>query len=206
MKNKKVILGLATLLLVFLLTACASNDETSPNENDDTESDTHENMNNDNEESNSMDGMDHSGMNHSGSGEIPEGLEEAENPTYPVGSKVLILANHMSGMKGAEATVSGAFDTTVYSVTYTPKNGGDPVENHKWVVHEEIENAGAEPFKPGDEVVLNANHMEGMDEAISTIDTAKQTTVYMVDYIDEETGKEITNHMWVTEAEISPVE
>ena len=39
-----------------------------------------------------MEGMDHSGMNHSGSSEVPEGLAEAENPTYPVGNKATINA------------------------------------------------------------------------------------------------------------------
>ena len=74
------------------------------------------------------------------------------------------------------------------------------------MVHEEIENAGEEPYKPGDEVVLTADHMEGMKGATATIDTAKQTTVYMVDFTDTKTGEKITNHMWVTEDELSPVE
>jgi Protein of unknown function (DUF1541) len=205
MKNKKVLLGIASLLLIFILAGCASNDETSPNENADNESQNQENVNKNKEESDSMDNMDHSEMNHSG-GEPPQGLTDAENPTYPVGSKVILNANHMAGMNGAEATISGAFDTTVYSVTYTPTNGGEPVEDHKWVVHEEIENPSEESYKPGDEVVLNAEHMSGMDGATATIDTAEQTTVYMVDYTDEETGEQITNHMWVTEDELSPVE
>jgi len=203
---KKRLLGLASLLLFFLLAACAGNEATTPNENADTESDNHEIMDNNRGESDSNKEMDHSGMHHSGSDEVPEGLEEAENPTYPVGSKVIMHADHMPGMNGAEATVSGAFTTTVYSVTYTPTNGGEPVENHKWVVHEEIENAGAEPYKPGDEVVLNADHMKGMKGAKATIDTAEQTTVYMVDFTDEATGEKINNHMWVTEDELSPVE
>jgi len=203
---KKRLLGLASLLLFFLLAACAGNEATTPNENADTESDTHEIMDNNRGESDSNKEMDHSGMHHSGSDEVPEGLEEAENPTYPVGSKVIMHADHMPGMNGAEATVSGAFTTTVYSVTYTPTNGGEPVENHKWVVHEEIETAGAEPYKPGDEVVLNADHMKGMKGAKATIDTAEQTTVYMVDFTDEATGEKINNHMWVTEDELSPVE
>lgn len=206
MKNNKILFGLATLLLVFLLAACAGNEETTPNENTDTESDTHENMDMGEEESESNGEMDHSDMNHSGSGEVPEGLAEAENPTYPVGSKVIMHADHMPGMNGAEATVSGAFNTTVYSVTYTPTNGGEPVEDHKWVIHEEIENAGIEAYKPGEEVVLSAEHMAGMKGATATIDTAEQTTVYMVDFTDTKTGEEIKNHMWVTEDELSPVE
>lgn len=206
MKNKKRLLGLAAILLIFLLAACAGNEATTPNENTDTESDTHENMDKGEEESDSNGEMDHSDMNHSGSGEVPEGLAEAENPTYPVGSKVIMHADHMPGMNGAEATVSGAFNTTVYSVTYTPTNGGEPVKNHKWVVHEEIENAGEEPYKPGDEVVITADHMEGMKGAKATIDTAKQTTVYMVDFTDTKTGEKIKNHKWVIEDELSPVE
>jgi len=205
MKKQKVVLGISSMLLIFLLSACANGGEPSQNENADNETETQENVNNSEEESDSTGEMDHSEMNHSG-GEVPQGLTEAENPTYPVGSKVILHADHMAGMNGAEATVSGAFDTTVYSVTYTPTTGGEPVEDHKWVVHEEIENPSEESYKPGDEVVLNAEHMSGMDGATATIDTAEQTTVYMVDYTDEETGEQITNHMWVTEDELSPVE
>ncbi|MEK0288641.1 YdhK family protein [Caldifermentibacillus hisashii] len=205
MKKQKVVLGISSMLLIFLLSACANGGEPSQNENADNETETQENVNNSEEESDSTGEMDHSEMNHSG-GEVPQGLTEAENPTYPVGSKVILHADHMAGMNGAEATVSGAFDTTVYSVTYTPTTGGEPVEDHKWVVHEEIENPSEESYKPGDEVVLNAEHMSGMDGATATIDTAEQTTVYMVDYTDKETGEKITNHMWVTEDELSPVE
>ncbi len=205
MKKQKVVLGISSMLLIFLLSACANGGEPSQNENADNETETQENVNNSEEESDSTGEMDHSEMNHSG-GEVPQGLTEAENPTYPVGSKVILHADHMAGMNGAEATVSGAFDTTVYSVTYTPTTGGEPVEDHKWVVHEEIENPSEESYKPGDQVVLNAEHMKGMDGATATIDTANQTTVYMVDYTDEETGEQITNHMWVTEDELSPVE
>lgn len=205
MKKQKVVLGISSMLLIFLLSACANGGEPSQNENADNETETQENVNNSEEESDSTGEMDHSEMNHSG-GEVPQGLTEAENPTYPVGSKVILHADHMAGMNGAEATVSGAFDTTVYSVTYTPTTGGEPVEDHKWVVHEEIENPSEESYKPGDQVVLNAEHMKGMDGATATIVTANQTTVYMVDYTDEETGEQITNHMWVTEDELSPVE
>lgn len=205
MKKQKVVLGISSMLLIFLLSACANGGEPSQNENADNETETQENVNNSEEESDSTGEMDHSEMNHSG-GEVPQGLSEAENPTYPVGSKVILHADHMAGMNGAEATVSGAFDTTVYSVTYTPTTGGEPVEDHKWVVHEEIENPSEESYKPGDQVVLNAEHMKGMDGATATIDTANQTTVYMVDYTDKETGEKITNHMWVTEDELSPVE
>lgn len=141
-------------------------------------------------------------MDHSGPGEVPDGLQAAENPTYEIGSQVTVEADHMAGMQGVEATVSGAFDTTVYSISYTPTDGGEPVEDHKWVVHEELENPGEEPLQPGTEVTVNADHMDGMDGANVVIDSAEETTVYMIDYTAS-TGEEVTNHMWVTESEIT---
>lgn len=196
MKIKKLLIGLVSLMMVFVLAACTGNDETSPEDNADMNKGKSDSM----EEE-----MDHSGMDHSSSGEVPEDLTVAENPTYPVGSQAVMYADHMKGMDGATATVTGAFETTVYAVSYTPTTGGEPVENHKWVIHEEIKNAGKEPFEAGDEVELTADHMEGMDGATATIDSAEQTTVYMVSYTDTETGKEVENHKWVTEEELSPV-
>lgn len=186
MKNWKMLLGTTSVMAALLLSACTgANDNKAPKEH--TASHTG-----------------HEGMNHSGSKEVPAGLKEAKQPKYPVGSQVIIHADHMPGMDGAKATVTGAFDTIVYTVTYTSTTGGDPVKNHKWVIHEEIENAGDKPFQPGDEVVLNADHMEGMKRAKAVIDSAKQTTVYMIDYTDTETGQKVTNHKWVTEDELSP--
>lgn len=149
--------------------------------------------------------MDHGSMNHSGSGEVPEGLKAAENPTYPVGTQALIETDHMPGMKGAKATIVGAYDTTVYTISYTPTNGGPEVKNHKWVIQEELKDAGKEPLQPGTEVVVNADHMEGMEGATAVIDSAEQTTVYMVDFTST-TGEEVKNHKWVTESELSPVQ
>lgn len=145
----------------------------------------------------------HSNMNHSGSSEVPDGLMSAENPKYEVGSKAMIESDHMKGMKGAEATIVGAYDTTVYTISYTPTNGGERVENHKWVIHEEIQDAGNEPFKPGSEVKIIAEHMEGMDGATAEIDSAESTTVYMVDFTTTD-GEKVKNHKWVTESELSP--
>lgn len=207
-KGKQSTLFILLALLLLVLGACSNIEDETQNTNEDIENINQGTTNEEeNEElSNGEEEMDHAGMNHSGSSEVPEGLAEAENPTYPVGSKAIIHASHMSGMNGAEATISGAFDTTVYTVTYTPTTGGEPVEDHKWVIHEEIENAGDEPYQTGDEVVLNAEHMEGMKGATATIDSAEQTTVYMVDYTDTETGEKVTYHKWVTESELSPVE
>lgn len=211
MQSRKIVIGIITIFTVLILSACAGANE---GENTETESNTEENVESNNDEmdmeesdtNEDMEGMDHSGMNHSSTGEVPEGLQEADNPTYEVGSQAIIESDHMPGMNGAEATIVGAYDTTVYTVSYTPTTGGEPVENHKWVIHEEIEEAGDESFEPGTEVTLNADHMEGMNGATAVIDSAEETTVYMVDFVATDSGEEVKNHKWVTESELSPVE
>ncbi|OPG96386.1 hypothetical protein B2I21_23920 [Chryseobacterium mucoviscidosis] len=142
-------------------------------------------------------------MHHSESGELPEGIHVKSNPTYPVGSQATMSADHMPGMKGAEAKIVGAYETTAYAVSYTPTTGGDPVENHKWVIQEEIQDHTDQPFAAGTEVVLNADHMPGMKGAKAIIDSAEQTTVYMVDYTPTTGGDPVKNHKWVTEEELS---
>jgi len=205
MVKNKILLGLLSIFAVFLMAACG-NGETQPNEESqstETESRSEEEMD---MESDSEGQMEHSADEMSSSGEVPEDLKEAENPTYEVGSRTIIEAEHMQGMDGAEATISGAFDTTVYTVSYTPTNGGDPVEDHKWVIHEELEGPGEAPLEPGTEVTLDADHMKGMDGATATIDSAEETTVYMVDFVTTDTKEEVQNHKWVTESELAPVE
>lgn len=191
------------MIAVLLLSACAN--ETEENTGTETESNTEE-KNDMESESDSHEGMDHSEMNMSSTGEVPEGLEEAENPTYEVGSQAMIETDHMEGMKGAEATIVGAYDTTVYTVSYTPTTGGEEVTDHKWVIHEELENPDDAPLEEGTEVTMNADHMKGMDGAVAKIDSAEETTVYMVDFVPTTGGEEVTNHKWVTESELSPVE
>lgn len=137
-------------------------------------------------------------------GPPPEGIAEATDPTYPVGTTVTLTADHMPGMEGAQATISGAFETTTYSVSYTPTDGGDPVTDHKWVVHEELDSPDEAPLEEGAEVVLKAEHMPGMDGAEATIDSATDETVYMVDF--EMDGMAMTNHKWVVESEIQPAQ
>ncbi len=151
-------------------------------------------------ETSAMEGHDHP----ADGGPAPAGIAEAENPTYPVGSEVILNTDHMPGMEGAEATIVGAFDTTTYSVSYTPTDGGAPVTDHRWVVHEELVDPGPAPLADGAEVVLDAEHMAGMKGAEATVDYSTDETVYMVDY--EADGMEMTNHKWVTESEIGPAE
>ncbi|MGJ9384631.1 DUF1541 domain-containing protein [Salipaludibacillus sp. CF4.18] len=198
MSMKNILIGLLTLFSVFALSACAGvNEDANPEEatNSEIEAGTEENTETESDP--------HEDMDHSGSGEVPEGLEGSENPTYEEGSQATIEADHMEGMEGAEATIAGAYDTTVYSVSYTPTTGEQRVENHKWVIHEELEDAGPKPLEPGTEVILAAEHMEGMKGATAEIDSAEETTVYMVDLTPTDGGEEVTNHKWITESELS---
>lgn len=180
--KKQIGIGIATISAALVLVACGDNQEEHQTNHVETEEQAH--------------------MNHTSSGELPEGLQEKTNPVYPVGSQAILKTDHMQGMNGAEATIVGAYSTTVYAVTYTPTTGGDKVTNHKWVIHEELKGTGEQPFAKNDHVVLEANHMEGMDGAEATIDSAEKTTVYMVDYTFK--GEKVKNHKWVTESELSP--
>ncbi|AXK44756.1 YdhK family protein [Brachybacterium saurashtrense] len=137
-------------------------------------------------------------------GPAPADIAEESDPTYPVGSEVMLTADHMQGMDGAAATISGAFDTTTYSISYTPSDGGDPVTDHRWVVQEELRDPADAPLEVGDEVVVEASHMPGMEGATATVDSVTEETVYMVDY--EADGMEMTNHKWVVESEIEPAD
>ncbi|MGE8077346.1 YdhK family protein [Peribacillus loiseleuriae] len=186
MKKQLMFLSIATIIG---LSGCGNNASQENHANSNKES-KHEEMN-------------HEGMNHSSSGEVPKGLKEAKNPTYQVGDEAIMHTDHMEGMNGAKATIVGAYDTTAYAISYTPTTGGKRVTNHKWVIHEEIKNAGDKPFKPETEVTIMADHMKGMNGATAKIDSTEQTTVYMVDYTPTTGGEKVTNHKWVTESELS---
>jgi len=198
--NKKIMMSIVTLLMAVVLAACGGGNAESGTEGNDATGQ------NTSEESSSGNKLEHM----SSSGEVPAGLQEAENPTYEVGSTATITAEHMNmrGMNGAEATIVGAYDTTAYTVSYTPTTGGEPVEDHKWVIHEEllVEDPVNTSLEPGTEVTLNTDHMEGMNGATATIDSAEDTTVYMVNFTPTAGGEEIVNHKWVIENELEPAE
>jgi len=196
--KKKVEILITIIIPLLVLTACLeNNEEQSLDNNNNTETESNKSE---------IEGESdlHADMTHSSSGEVPRELKSAVNPTYEVGSKVIIETNHMKGMKGAEATIIGAYSTNAYAVSYTPTTGGEKVNNHKWVIQEEIKNAGSNLLEPETDVTLEANHMEGMNGSEATIDSGEGTTVYMVDYTPTTGGEEVTNHKWVTENELSP--
>ncbi|AJD89559.1 hypothetical protein JMA_02420 [Jeotgalibacillus malaysiensis] len=209
--SKRLMIGTFSLAASTILFACADNEGAESGAVNDSETEETENEmesmdeENSSEQSDSTEEMDHSGMDMSGSGEIPEGLQEAEAPKFEAGDTAIITASHMEGMEGAEATIVGAYDTVAYSISYDPTDGGDRVEDHKWVIHEEISDRQEESYQKGDEVKVEASHMEGMEGAMAEIDTAEETTVYIVDFTLEN-GDEVTNHKWITEEELKEPE
>lgn len=129
-------------------------------------------------------------------------MAAAASPRFPVGSQVTLTADHLDGMVGARATVVGAYDTYTYAVDFTPTTGGGLIEDHRWVVQEEISDAGDERLADGTEVRLAAAHMDGMDGAAARIARSTDETVYVVDF--EADGMKMTNHKWVVESEMQP--
>lgn len=194
---KTSLLSLSTL---FLLAACGT-EETAEAPAPETDQQTEEMI----EEAESSSEEGHQ-MEHDESGEIPEGMIPAVNPTYFKGDPVILSTDHMPGMQGAEAEIVEAFDTIAYSVTYEDSETGEMVEHHKWVVHEELAEADQqeEAFDVGDEVTLEAYHMPGMEGQTAVIEEVIETTIYMVDYQPTEGGEIIRNHKWITEEEIEP--
>lgn len=200
MTLKNIFVLIIAVISLITLSACLGNNGEQGLEN----SNNTETESNNNEIENESDS--HADMDHSSSGEVPKELKSSENPTYEVGSKAIVETDHMEGMKGAEATLVGAYATNAYAISYTPTTGGERVNNHKWVIQEELKDTDNEILDPGTEVTLEADHMKGMEGADATIDSGEKTTVYMIDYTPTTGGEEVTNHKWVTENELSPSE
>jgi len=200
MTLKNIFVLIIAVISLITLSACLGNNGEQGLEN----SNNTETESNNNEIENESDS--HADMDYSSSGEVPKELKSSENPTYEVGSKAIVETDHMEGMKGAEATIVGAYATNAYAISYTPTTGGERVNNHKWVIQEELKDTDNEILDPGTEVTLEADHMKGMEGADATIDSGEKTTVYMIDYTPTTGGEEVTNHKWVTENELSPSE
>ncbi|KGR80250.1 YdhK family protein [Ureibacillus manganicus] len=208
MKNR-LIFGAVSLLLLLLLAACGNDNAKSGDTNntnntansgaDVTNKDA--NMASEEAQSNQTDQtMDSELTNNATLSEIPEGMKVAENSKFKVGDEVTINAEHEEDMKGSNGTITGAFDTIVYSVSYQPTHDDFREENHKWVVQEELQGIDEEMLVPGSEVIIETNQEEGMFGAEGEIDTAEKTIVYMVEYISTQG----TSHKkWFKESELS---
>lgn len=157
---------------------------------------------NEKEKQESKDQQQEEHMAHKSESKAPNGIKTTDDGKFKNGDEVTITAGHMPGMKNAEATVKGAYKTYAYVVSYTPTNGDEKVNNHKWVVNEEVANAPESGLKKGDTVKLEADHMPGMKGAKAKIDDVKNTTVYMVDYESTENDEVVKNHKWMTSDEL----
>ena len=202
MKNRTIAGISASLLVAATLTGCSqaedSADQASHSEHSQHSEQT---ASSENSAESEAPAHDHEGMEHPmDGGPAPDGIEVAESPKFPVGSQARMTADHMDGMEGATATISGAFKTFTYSVNHDPVDGGERVVDHRWVVQEELQDVGEERLADGTPVTILADHMSGMKGAKGEIAYSTDETVYMVDY--ESDGMKMTNHKWVTESEL----
>src|SRR5699024_11342862 len=90
MLNSKKLTALLVLSTSLVLGACNTDNSQSTTDDGETEEMTTE------EDTSSDESSDHAEMEHDESGEIPEGIEEESNPTYPVDSEAVILADRKS--------------------------------------------------------------------------------------------------------------
>ena len=147
----------------------------------------------------------HENMDH-GMVSPTENFTPAQDPVNPVGAQVILSADHMPGMNGAIARISGAFSTTLYAITYTRSDTGEVVKDHKWVIHEEIADHGALPFNVDDLVTLLPGHISGMggEGVTARVTQAVPGVAYMVDFSPTDGSDPVVNHQWVGEAELLP--
>lgn len=140
-------------------------------------------------------------MHKHGSSKKVNDLRKAKQPKYKADSKVKLSADHMKGMKGANATIVNAYASKLYAVDYKSTSDKKVVKDHKWVTNDEIEGNRKE-YKKGDKVTLTADHMPGMKKSSAKIVEIKHGPAYMVNYQPTNGGKQVTNHKWIAEDEI----
>ncbi|UQS87341.1 YdhK family protein [Nicoliella spurrieriana] len=138
-------------------------------------------------------------------GKAPKGLKMDPNAKYQRGSKVKILASHMPGMKGATATVTGAYKTDLYTIDFTPTNGGKEVKNHKYVVAKEVKAANKGQLKVGTKITVKADHMTGMKGAKGKIVAVKKGPAYMVNFKATNSSMVYKNHKWLAQSDLTSI-
>lgn len=204
-------LSFITLLsTVFLLGACSNNESTQEGQSSSTASTEMSEMQDSSGHMQDSSGhMAHGDMEmeHNRHEEEPENMQEAENPEFPVGDNVKVTDAHMEMMDGVTATISGAYDTTLYQVTFTPEDSDEAIEDHKWVVKEEMSSDDdSDDYEKGDEVTLNADHMSGMQGQTAEITGIHDGPAYMINFEPNDGSEEFVNHKWVTEDELTSAE
>ena len=134
----------------------------------------------------------------------PKSLKLARHPKFKKGSRVIIKANHMPGMKGAKGVVVGAYRTNLYEVNYYPTNHGKEVMDHKWITRPEIKASRKGRIKVGERVTLKANHMKYMYGAKAKVVAIHRGPAYMINYHQNLKGNHalVTNHKWIAQDEL----
>ncbi|UTH02909.1 DUF1541 domain-containing protein [Macrococcoides canis] len=69
---------------------------------------------------------------------VNEELKDAPKSGFKKGDKAIMTANHMDGMKGAEATIDAVKHTDVYVVDYKDTKTNKTVKDHKWMTENEL--------------------------------------------------------------------
>jgi len=209
-KGKHIILALSSVLVLGACSGGQNSSETDTSSNQEQIMSTEESSSSNSQSQGSSGSIGGSGsmnMNHKRQGSpAPEDAVEAENPKYPVGSQARIVDAHMQMMNGAVATISGAYDTTLFTITFTPEGSDQPIQDHKWVIQEEVETEDGSPAEVGDTVTIHADHMAGMQGQQGEITGKQEGPAYMVDFQPTNGSEPFTNHKWVSENELQPLE
>ena len=90
------------------------------------------------EEENSKDQKQEKHMNHKSESKAPDNMKSTDDSKYKKDDKITITADHMPGMKGAEAQIDDVEKTTVYMVDYKSTENDEMVKNHKWMTTDEL--------------------------------------------------------------------
>lgn len=190
--NKKLLTGVISVMTAFALVGCSS--DTEPPKEDVDKEENQEVQ----EEKVTKELSEYSHMFISGNDVIPNNIKYIEYPKYHPGTTVVFKdTTEYPHMENANLVVIDAYNTTAYAVSY--KNPAGDTIYTKWVVQEEIQNAGEQPLQVGDEVFLSPT--TSIPEVKATIDYVEEGPVYIVD-IETADGQIITNYKWVLESEI----
>ncbi|MDF7637630.1 DUF1541 domain-containing protein [Leuconostocaceae bacterium ESL0958] len=82
----------------------------------------------------------------------------ADKQDHQIGDQVTLTMNHMPGMYGAKATVTGMQTGTAYVINYQPTNGQPEVKNHMYVTDDELAAAPAATDQNMSGMAMNQQH------------------------------------------------
>lgn len=101
-------------------------------------------------------------MNYKSESKVLDNMKSIDDSKYKKDDKIIIIVDHMFGMKNVKGIVKGVYKMYVYVVSYIFINGDEKVNNYKWVVNEEVVDVFENGFKKGDIVKLEVDYMFGM--------------------------------------------